>query len=158
LRTLIDVSSLEEESKNSAKSELRKLGEFSVKRNMVAHDPFGPDKSKTGVEFLTVKAKGTFDTPNIVWSPQQFDEEIRVIGEYAKIMDDLQKRFKEKPLTEKSYVEALLPFIQTDWPAPMRRTMSPALLDSLSQPDQGWLGSGQAKPETSSQIPEKPKE
>ena len=153
LRTLIDVSFLPEDYKARAKSKLRKVANHSSKRNMVAHAPFGPDATKTGVQFLTVKATGTFETPNIVWSPRQFAQEITLLGGYTKVIDDIRRRFEEQPLPETSYAKALLPFLQTDWPVPMRRTMSPALLDAISQPDQGFLGSGQAASQPSSEKP-----
>ena len=156
LRTLIDISSQPDDQKDQAKKELKKLEDHSGIRNMIAHDPFGPDPTKTGVEFFTVRAKGKFETPNIVRSPEQFAQEISVLGEYTKVIDDIRRRFEEQPLPETSYAKALLPFLQEDWPVPMRRTMSPALLDAISQPDQGFLGSGQATPQTSSPIPEKP--
>src|ERR1700688_3033788 len=54
LRTLIDVSTWPEDDKVRAKSKLRKVSNHSGKRNMIAHAPFGPDATKTGVEFLTV--------------------------------------------------------------------------------------------------------
>ena len=158
LRTLVDVSFLSEDEKAQAKSKLQKLSEDLAKRNMIAHAPFRADATKTGVEFLTVKARGKFETPNIVWSPEQFAKEIDGLEGYTNAIDALQMRFKEKPLNEKSYADALVPFIQPQWPELMRRTMSPALLDAISQPDQSFLGSGQAAPQTSSPIPDKPSE
>ncbi len=156
LRTLIDISSLPEDYKARAKSKLRKVANHSSKRNMVAHAPFGSDATKTGVAFLTVRASGTFETPNIVWSSRQFGQEVALLGGYTKVIDDIKRRFEEQPVPEGSYAKALLPFLQEEWAVPMRRTMSPALLDAISQSDQGFLGSGQAAPETP--TPEKSSE
>ena len=58
LRTLVDVFFLSEDEKAQAKSKLQKLSEDSAKRNMIAHALFRADATKTGVEFLTVKARG----------------------------------------------------------------------------------------------------
>ena len=61
LRTLVDVSSFSED-KAQAYSKLGKLSEYAGKRNMIAHAPFHADSTKAGVEFLTVKARGKFET------------------------------------------------------------------------------------------------
>jgi hypothetical protein len=131
LRTLVDVSSFSKDEKDRDKRKLKALSRHSSKRNMIAHSPFHPDPSKTGVEFLTVKAKGDFKTPNIVWSPKQFAHEISLISGYGKFLNEIEKRFNKKPLTD--YASALVPFVQTDWPVPRRRTMSSDLMNVLSQ-------------------------
>jgi hypothetical protein len=146
LRTLIDISSLPEDCGVRAKSKLRKIANHARKRNMIAHAPFGPDATETGVAFLTVKASGTFETPNIVWSPRQFAQEITLLGGYTKVIDDIRRRFEEQPLPETSYAKALHPFIQTDWPVPMRRTISPALIQSVFQPPPHTLRDSDEKP------------
>lgn len=147
LRTLVDVSSLSEETNAEAKSKLRKLSEDSAKRNMIAHAPFRADTTKTGVEFFTVKARGKFETPNIVWSPEQFAKEIDELEDYTKTIDALQTRFKERPLTEKSYAEALAPLMMQNWPDAMMgpRGIPLVLMHSLPHAP------------ASSQTPEKPK-
>lgn len=154
LRTLIDVSPMLGNEKAGAKLKLRKLSKHSAKRNMIAHDRFGPDESKTGVEFFTVRASGTFEIPKVIWKPKQFEQEISLLCAYRAFLNDLEKRFKEKPLTEQSYTAAVHPFVQVDWNVPMRRTMSPVLLDYLSRPPQ-FLDTGPASPIQSTQIPEK---
>ena len=68
---------------------------------MIAHAPFGPNSNNTGVEFSTVRAKGNFEIKNVVWTSEQFAQEISVIDGYTKFIDDLQKQFKEKPLNSK---------------------------------------------------------
>jgi hypothetical protein len=131
LRTLIDVSSFSKVDKPRYKRKLKALSRHSSKRNMIAHSPFHPDQSNTGVEFLTVKARGEFGTPNIVWSPKRFAQEISVINGYVKVMNDIEKRFSKKPLTD--HASALVPFIQTDWPVPIQHKMSSQLMDILSK-------------------------
>jgi hypothetical protein len=122
---------------------------------MIAHAPFGPDSTKIGVEFSMVKARGRFETKNTIWMAEQFAEEISVISGYTKIIDELQKQFKAKPLTQESYAAAAVPFIQTQWPEPMPRTMSPALTNFAQPPSLPLLDSAQTTQQSSSPTPEK---
>jgi hypothetical protein len=74
---------------------------------MMAHDPFGPDESKTGVEFLTVKAKGKVEIPNVVWSAEKFRTESESVHDYSDFFDGLTARFKASPLATPNYIDAL---------------------------------------------------
>jgi hypothetical protein len=55
-----------------ANKELDKIGAMSAHRNLVAHTLFGPHKGG-GVSFMTIKAKGKFDLPEVIWKPEDFD-------------------------------------------------------------------------------------
>ena len=71
LKTLIDVATIfSKEEKIELMKSLRELADYSGTRNMIAHDAFRPNDE--GVEFLTVKAKGKFDLPKIVWNDDRF--------------------------------------------------------------------------------------
>ena len=58
LRTIISVSALDDTTKTYYKKKLENLGDFSLHRNMMAHDTFNPDDSGDGVVFSPVKSKG----------------------------------------------------------------------------------------------------
>ena len=108
IASLVDVAHgafLEHERKEIRKK-LRTLADYSANRNMMAHDPFGPDKSKTGVAFLTVKAKGKVDLPDVVWSAEKFRTESDSVHQYGDFFDGLTARFKDHPLPE-TWVAAL---------------------------------------------------
>ena len=134
LRTLVDVAhGFTDAEKTEKKKKLHDLAEYSSSRNMVAHDRFGPDPSETGVRFYTVKAKGTYSVPDIVWTQKEFNEARARVVEFRHFLDDLANRFKSKPLSQEDYANVFRPFVQTDWPVPIRRTMSSDLMNLLSQ-------------------------
>ena len=158
LRTLVDVSDFTKDQKTKSKAKLRKLGGHSKKRNMIAHELFAPDVSGKGVQFHIVKARGEFTKPLIVWMPEQFERERATIEKHQAFLDGLTECFKKHPIKPQRYVEALIPFVHTDWPVPMLRTFSPALWNFLNQPVPVPLGSGPTKSQASPQTPEKPQE
>jgi hypothetical protein len=157
LNTLIDVApDFTDDEKTELRRTFRDLADYSGTRNMMAHDAFHPDDSKTGVEFLTVRAKGKFALPNVVWSVDQFQTEGDKVDQYRDFLDGLEARFRAKPLPQQSYSAALLPFLHPTWP-PKGHTWPPTFLDSLSLPPQEPPDSDQANDETNPQIPEKPR-
>jgi hypothetical protein len=158
LRTLVGVSSFPEQEKAQAKSKLRKLGNHAVKRNMVAHSAFVTNMEGTGVMFLTTKARGEYDPSAIIWSRHRFEQEDRALESYAKFLDNLRDCFRRRPLTQPNYVNALLPFLQTDWSVPMPRPVPLGLLRSLTQPVPVPPDSDQASGGTAAQTPDKPRE
>jgi len=167
LRTLIDVSHFKDGEKQRAKTRLRKLGKHATRRNMIAHDPFEPDESSKGVKFLTTKAKGEFGTPEVVWSPHRFDEEDRALMGYTAFLECLEKRFKEKPLTQRNYIEALRPYLDASmglswpsgpWPEPNEGTAPPNPPDRPSPPDPVRPGSDPTSRTPSTQTPETPED
>ena len=108
LTTLIDVAPIfSKEEKSELMKTLRGLADDSGNRNMIAHDAFRPDDEGVGVEFLTVKAKGKFDLPKIVWNVDRFQTEGALIGQYRSLLDGLGARFQAHPLPQRAYVDAL---------------------------------------------------
>ena len=80
--------------------------------------------------FFPVKAKKESSRPRDIWSIDKFKEEREAIAEMAENVALLKARFSSQTSFE------LPPFGwfegMQDIPLPMRHTMSPALLDSLS--------------------------
>jgi len=167
LRTLVDVSSFADDEKRRAKSKIRKLGSHAGKRNMLAHDPFEAHGASKGVQFLTVRAKGEYETPSPIWSLHRFKEEDHALHGYTKFLDCLGMRFKQRPLTKQNYVDALRPYLdmnmgmgwrQVDTPLPLQQITGLASSNSLSQLDQARPGYGPASSEETAQTPDKPRE
>jgi hypothetical protein len=102
------------EERSEIRKKLRTLADYSANRNMMAHDPFGPAESKTGVKFLTVKAKGKVDIPDVVWSVEKFRTESEFVHDYSDFFDGLTARFKARPLAPPDYVSALMPFVMAN--------------------------------------------
>ena len=167
LRTLVDVSPFPEDEKRRAKARIRKLGGHASKRNMIAHEPFAADPESKGVKFLTVKARGDFQTPDIIWSVHKFTEEGRALGSYKQFLECLESRFRQKPLTQQNYIDALRPFLDigmgSNWPpahidVTMRSTTPLVLAHSQSLPDATHPDCDPATQEETSQTPDKPRE
>ena len=89
------------------RKKLRTLDDHSAIRNMIAHDPFGPDESKTGLRFLTVKAKGKVEIPDVVWSVEKFRTESELVYDCCDFLDGLTARLKARPLVPENWVAAL---------------------------------------------------
>jgi len=165
LRTLVDVANAPEDQKARVQSRLRKLSRLAGKRNMIAHDPFHPDETKTGVEFLTVKAKGEFSTPNVVWSPHRFEQEGKLLDGFRRFLREIELCFAKQP-PRLNYASALLRFLEpptdTWWwasgqtPMPMRNTASSSPSNPPSQPNQAHPDSDPASHKTSVQKPDNP--
>jgi hypothetical protein len=67
------------------KKALSDVSDFSLDRNMIAHDMFIPDPEGDGVEFYVIKAKGRFDIPKVAWSVADFEkraEQTKRLWEY----------------------------------------------------------------------------
>jgi hypothetical protein len=164
LGTLFDVGPyFGEQNKEQMRKDLRSLADYSSIRNMMAHDPFRPDESQKGVEFLTVKAKGRFGLPDIIWGVEKFQTELKQIDQYRAFLEELATAFKAQPIPPTNYASALLRFLpeygQGDF-LPMQHMMSPALQDHLSRQAQAVPdlsldpSTGEIKPQT----PPKPEE
>src|SRR5262249_40754138 len=86
--SLVDVVHLfSNDERTDIRKKLRTLADYSANRNMMAHEPFGPDESKTGVQFLTVKAKGKVDIPDVIWSLEKFRTESDLVYDYCDFFD-----------------------------------------------------------------------
>jgi len=169
LATLVDVApGFEDQKKEEIRKRLRSLRDYSATRNMVAHNPFTSDGSKIGVEFLTVKAKGKFDMPTIVWSVDQFQTEGATVDQYRAYLDEIAASFRIQPLPRQNYTAALPQYrLETDAGhygfeygssrlLPSQPAMPLVLRDHLSRQAQDDPHSDPATPETPSQTPDKP--
>jgi hypothetical protein len=119
LSTLINVSpNISEEDKGQLAKMLDKLDGFSWRRNMIAHNAFGPDSSQKAVAFQVVKAKGKLDLPAEVWNETRFDDEIKTVEQYRGVLVNIGDRFHAQPLPPQSYTAALrrfLPYNEAEW-------------------------------------------
>jgi hypothetical protein len=162
LSTLIDVAPyVAQASKEQWRKDLRELADYSAVRNMMAHDPFRSDESGKGVEFLTVKAKGKFYLPEIVWDTEKFKNECGQVARYRKFLDELVILFEAQPTPPQNYARALFRFLPEygeGYMLPMRHMMSPALQDHLSRQAQAVpdLSLDPATGEIKPQTPPKP--
>jgi hypothetical protein len=154
LRTLIDVSLFSKDEKFIAKKTLKKLGDYSVNRNMIAHTQFLPDPSNRGVQFLTIKAKGTFETKNKIWIPHTFEIANQLLNRRMLLLQDIEHCFNKTPLTDQSYAMALYAGI----PLPMRPITSPALWNYQSRHNQAHPDNSPATPSEDLQKRDKPPE
>lgn len=104
LMTMVDVvPNLSIEEKAIKRNKLRQIAEYSANRNMLAHDMFQPDELGEGVEFLTVKAKGKYALPNVVWKPSQFKEACEEIDQFRDFIFDVASIFDRKPLSDEDF-------------------------------------------------------
>ena len=120
------------------RSLLRKLSDY-THQDMIVHNQFQPVESKSGVEFLVVKARGKFELPSKVWPAEKFRRNVRPS---VNIRSSRQrcKFFRLHPLSPKNYAYALRPFLPaflTNYYSQDRRDtprgVPPVLLDSLSR-------------------------
>jgi hypothetical protein len=153
LRTLIDIApGFATEEKTKLKKSLHDIAEYSVNRNMLAHDSFRPESAGAGVEFLTVKAKGKFELPNVVWSADRFQQEGKTVDQYRSLLDGLRARFQTRPLGPESFALGRPPWMST-----MQSQGIPlALLHSLYHQPATDIDSGPANQEKGAQTPEEP--
>jgi hypothetical protein len=137
LSTLIDVAPyIAQGDKEQWRKDMRQLADYSGFRNMMAHDHFRPDDSGKGVEFLIVKAKGEFDLPTTIWSPEKFQSGRAFLDKYWVFFDELARTFEAHP-SPPNYARIFRRFldepIQGYYGPAMQRTMSPVLQDYLSR-------------------------
>ena len=129
---------------------------------MMAHEPFRADETETGVEFLTVKAKGKFDLPTVVWSAEKFQTEGATVDRYRDFLNALVVAFEAQPIPPRNYATALRRFLgdRKDMFEPSELPPSPTPLDHLSpqsliDPD---LSPHPSSGEISAQTPPEPEE
>lgn len=92
LKTAIDSSNIQSaDEKKHFKKVLDALKSFSVERNMIAHDPFAPNKEETGVYFLVTKAKGSLQFPEPTWGRKDFKERYDKIDAFIIILENIEK-------------------------------------------------------------------
>ncbi len=135
LATLIYLSDgFSDAEKKVFKTELiRNLGEYSKTRNMVAHSEFEPDESRQGVQFLTIKAKGAFSLPRVVWLDAEIQRELNLISQYETLLGDIEQRLRNKPPDVARYWQQSRHDEPMQDPLSMPRGPSQSLLAWLSQ-------------------------
>lgn len=92
LKTLVDITIFTEADKRSFIKLLEAIGGHATKRNMIAHDTFYHDEESGGVRFSTIKAKGKFDIPKIVWTESDFANEDKMLENYVDQLKILSAR------------------------------------------------------------------
>jgi len=159
LRTLIHISdAYSTEYKESLKSNLKKIITYAETRNMAAHCFFEESKDGKGVTFSHVRASGEFSADQNTWSDVRLLAELQKLGDFESLLNEIEQQFRNKPVDASQYWlhQSLweLPYYDM---IPMRRTMSPALLDNLTQPAFVPLPpSEEASHKPNSQTPDKP--
>jgi hypothetical protein len=145
LRTIVDVSNIDNDAKEKFKKILRDIGEYSPIRNMMAHDNFSSDEKQTGVVFFQVKAKGKFSKETPVWDIDAFLKEYEKIENFKLQIISLQDALRASQFSFRNFV------VQGEWantPLTMRRIASSDLIHFLSHPIPPDLDSDPANPET----------
>lgn len=160
-RTIVDISAMTPENdKAKYQKLLRSIGKYSPHRNMVAHDMFLPDEKGEGVKFLTVKAKGKFEMPNVVWTAKNFQEEGKIVDGFRGGLYELNEILKISPIKDEKYREAIARAL-LDWHPdsnwqPTSRSGGQGLLGPHFQPPQVLPDSGPTTQEKTSQTPSSP--
>lgn len=128
-----------------------KIGDFSLKRNIVAHELFIPSDQCDGVHFLVTKANGKITFPSEHWSTIEFAKYYAQMREFDDAMEVLIER-----LGTSSLVKALTAAEGTK-KEPMTELSQLGLGGLLSPQPLGLLGSNPlpATPETSDEMPPK---
>jgi hypothetical protein len=153
LRTIIDVSTMGMDEKKHWSDTLGNISNYSLHRNMMAHQTFGPDDEGKGVRFLLVKAKGKLSQGDEVWVTDRFIDEYKTIDGFIEQLAKLQASLDKSQFS----------FGNVDWARigssePMRRTMSPALIHLLYHQTPLPLYADQASPEKDPGTPAEPLE
>jgi hypothetical protein len=157
IRTLVDVSdhAFDAKQKEHFKKVIRDLAEYSTIRNMIAHDPFLATDDGLGTQFITVKAKGNYARPEVIWQPNDFREAFRKLHEFSTEIDKIEAIFKDRPVTEKDVRSALAFIASIDLTG---KSAEQATEHPHDRPVQDDPGSRPATSETSPQTPDKPRE
>jgi hypothetical protein len=99
-KTLVDVASITPpQDKKIFQATLDKIKDFSIERNLAAHEMFGPPDSGEGVEFLKVGAKGKLKFPKIVWTSDATLDRCELCLQYKTTLADLRARIKGDALS-----------------------------------------------------------
>jgi hypothetical protein len=73
---------------------LNKVATMSSKRNMLAHDVFGPSDDGKSVAFFVIKAKGKLEFPDTIWSPADFMKECAEIRALTTEFEEMTRLLK----------------------------------------------------------------
>jgi len=93
LRTVVDISPIDTAAKKQHDKFLNTVARYAMDRNMVAHDLFMADESRTGVEFLVAKAKGKLQFPTIIWTVDDVEKKSEELLTAQKELKNFSKLF-----------------------------------------------------------------
>lgn len=142
LRTVVDVSDIPDGMREHFSKRLRELTDYSPVRNMMAHDPFEPNSNGDGVIFSAVKAKGKFDLPPVEWNIKKFQDEQKIVAEYAKDLIRLRDKLKTSSF-DRSRVTRLITILS---PVTIHSSAVLTIANPQGRPFQDPLGSSHPKP------------
>jgi hypothetical protein len=83
-----------EDDKQTFGSMLKKIGKYTTSRNMMAHAFFLPAQNEPAIMFMTARAKGTFNTPSLVWTKEDFAREYEKIDAFTENVLQLTVRLE----------------------------------------------------------------
>lgn len=75
---------------------LNRIADQVPKRNQMAHDFFWPDFKEPAVRFMTIKAKGKFDLPAVLWTVEDFSKSYDTLDELAEALKGHLAVFRPK--------------------------------------------------------------
>lgn len=88
IRTVVHMAAAELSWWRAADKDLTAIATMNnERRNLVAHNAF-MGHSSGGVEFLIIKAKGKLDIPDVVWTPEEFEQ---VFAEVERLRERLKE-------------------------------------------------------------------
>jgi hypothetical protein len=164
LRTVVDVSDINPKGRAFRFDKLlRRVNKYSSYRNTLAHCPFHYDKETNGVHFVSIKAKGKYETAPIILTDRRIYEIGRVVEALKTQLNLLNKVLNISQIKDEEYLASIvrrtmpagLPWEPIYDVSPMmRRTMSPALLYCMSEPTPLPLDADSTNQEKSPQTPD----
>lgn len=88
VRTMLNLCFLSDPDASKVNNKLMDgIAKLSGDRNLVAHTGFAPPEKGDGVMFLVIKAKGTFQVPDVIWSEADFARKNREMYDLKRRLD-----------------------------------------------------------------------
>ncbi|MET1415920.1 hypothetical protein ABVF61_26855 [Roseibium sp. HPY-6] len=119
------ASSLSDEERRMHKRTLNKISDYAAKRNIIAHDMFGPDDDTDSVMFLRTVASDRFELPVDLWSTDDFvaaftdldnfRDQVTALEESLKTANNF-KRIAQALVGKETGIEALFSYDSMDAP------------------------------------------
>ena len=130
---------------------LEDIAKYSSKRNMMAHNAFGPSENGTAVQFILTQAKGKLEFPPSVWGAKEFGAAFSKINDFTNGLEELQNK-----ITSAKVTEALMKALQEPIPAPSGLGLA-SLLHPQPQSPQN-LDTSEAIPKRDDETPSSPED